>query len=44
MEKSKEVIQDITGGNSDLYKSGLTMDAICKCLKVTISSVETIAC
>lgn len=44
MEKSKEIIQDISRGNSDLYTSGLTMDAICKCLTVTISSVETIAC
>ena len=43
MGKSKEIRQDLRKKIVDLHKSGLSLGAIYKCLKVPRSSVKTIA-
>ncbi|KAI4895016.1 hypothetical protein NFI96_005879 [Prochilodus magdalenae] len=42
MGKSKEISQDIRKRTVDLHKSGLSLGAISRCLKVPRSSVQTI--
>ena len=42
MGKSKDISQDLRKKNVDLYKSGSSLGAISKCLKVPHSSVQTI--
>ena len=42
MGKSKEISQDLRKRNVDLHKSGSSLGAISKCVKVPRSSVETI--
>uniref|UniRef100_A0A8K9Y0E7 Transposase Tc1-like domain-containing protein n=1 Tax=Oncorhynchus mykiss TaxID=8022 RepID=A0A8K9Y0E7_ONCMY len=44
MGKSKEISQDLRKGNVDLHKSGSSLGAISKRLKVPSSSVQTIVC
>ena len=42
MGKSKEISQDLRKTIVDLHKSGSSLGAISKCLKVPLSSVQTI--
>ncbi|KAI4886726.1 hypothetical protein NFI96_014783, partial [Prochilodus magdalenae] len=44
MGKSKEISQDIRKRIVDLHKSGSSLGAISRCLKVPRSSVQTIIC
>ncbi|KAI4874693.1 hypothetical protein NFI96_021612 [Prochilodus magdalenae] len=44
MGKSKEISQDIRKRIVDLHKSGSSLGAISRCLKVPCSSVQTIIC
>ncbi|CDQ76046.1 unnamed protein product [Oncorhynchus mykiss] len=44
MGKSKEISQDLWKKNFYLHKSGSSLGAISKCLKVPHSSVQTIIC
>uniref|UniRef100_A0AAZ3QYN0 Sleeping Beauty transposase HTH domain-containing protein n=1 Tax=Oncorhynchus tshawytscha TaxID=74940 RepID=A0AAZ3QYN0_ONCTS len=44
MGKSKEISQDLRKKIVDLHKSGSSLGAISKCLKVPRSSAQTIVC